>query len=271
MGMKTSAVWADGTFSSNTAPLMGPLEDCARQASELGFDALSLTVNRPGELQADYVLDILNRFGLKASGLATGRAYTVDGLGLGMADEARRRAAVDRMLAHAELCAQLGGAKLIIGAVRGWTRDAGGRERYEQLLRASLEEILTRAESLGIQVAFEAISRIDSDAYCTISETAAFIRSFHSSALRLQLDSIHLHNNQESRFYEDILQAGDLVGQVDISDVDRMAPDGAHFDFPLLMKALKEIGYQDYLVFEYRSAPPEQAAKAGLAYIQSLM
>ena len=25
MGMKTSAVWADGTFESNTAPLMGPL------------------------------------------------------------------------------------------------------------------------------------------------------------------------------------------------------------------------------------------------------
>lgn len=41
MGMKTSAVWADGTFESNTAPLMGPLEDCARRAAELGYDALS--------------------------------------------------------------------------------------------------------------------------------------------------------------------------------------------------------------------------------------
>ena len=55
MGMKTSAVWADGTFESNTAPLMGPLEDCARWAAELGYDALSLTVNRPGELDAAYV------------------------------------------------------------------------------------------------------------------------------------------------------------------------------------------------------------------------
>ena len=44
MGMKTSAVWADGTFESNTAPLMGPLEDCARRAAELGYDALSLTM-----------------------------------------------------------------------------------------------------------------------------------------------------------------------------------------------------------------------------------
>ena len=124
MGMKTSAVWADGTFESNTAPLMGPLEDCARRAAELGYDALSLTVNRPGELDAAYVRRVLGEYGLTASGLATGRIYTVDGLGLGLADQERRQAAVDRMLSHAELCAQLGGAKLIVGAIRGWTRDA---------------------------------------------------------------------------------------------------------------------------------------------------
>lgn len=37
MGMKTSAVWADGTFESNTAPLMGPLEDCARPGGGTGL------------------------------------------------------------------------------------------------------------------------------------------------------------------------------------------------------------------------------------------
>ena len=140
---------------------MGPLEDCARRAAELGYDALSLTVNRPGELDAAYVRRVLGEYGLTASGLAAGRIYTVDGLGLGLADQERRQAAVDRMLSHAELCAQLGGAKLIVGAIRGWTRDAGGREAYEPLFRSSMESILARAEQLGIQVAFEAISRID--------------------------------------------------------------------------------------------------------------
>ena len=252
MGMKTSAVWADGTFESNTAPLMGPLEDCARRAAELGYDALSLTVNRPGELDAAYVRRVLGEYGLTASGLATGRIYTVDGLG-------------------AELCAQLGGAKLIVGAIRGWTRDAGGREAYEPLFRSSMESILARAEQLGIQVAFEAISRIDSDAYCSLSETAEFIRSFRSPALRLQVDSIHLHTNGETDFYQGLLKAGDLIGQVDISDVDRMAPDGRHFDFPLLIQALKETGFQDYLVFEFRANPPADAAKAGLDYIRALL
>lgn len=271
MAMKTSAVWADGTFSSNTAPLMGPLEDCARRAAELGYDALSLTVNRPGELDGDQVRAILDRYHLSASGLATGRCYTVDGLGLGMADGEKRQAAVDRMLAHADLCARLGGAKLIVGAIRGWTRDAGGRVEYEKLFRGSMETIVARAEQLGIQVVLEAISRLDSDAYCSVDETAEFIRSFRSPALKLQLDSIHLHTNGETDFFDPVVRAGDLIGQVDISDVDRMAPDGKHFDFPLLLRALKEAKFQDYLVFEFRAQPPADAAKAGLDYIRSLL
>ena len=64
---------------------------------------------------------------------------------------------------------------------------------------------------------------------------------------------------------------GELVGQVDISDVDRMAPDGKHFDFPLFLKALHEIGYSDYLVAEFRAQPPVNAAEAGLAYLRTLL
>ena len=67
------------------APLMGSLDDCARRASDLGYDALSLTVKDPNERDWVQVLRKLQNCGLEASGLATGRVYTVDGLGLGMA------------------------------------------------------------------------------------------------------------------------------------------------------------------------------------------
>ena len=85
---------------------MGSLDDCARRASDLGYDALSLTVKDPNERDWVQVLRKLQNCGLEASGLATGRVYTVDGLGLGMADADRRRAAVDRMLAFLPVCAE---------------------------------------------------------------------------------------------------------------------------------------------------------------------
>ena len=62
--MKTSVVWADGTFESNTAPLMGSLEQCAVRAAELGFDGMSLTVNRPEELDPARIHKIMGACGL---------------------------------------------------------------------------------------------------------------------------------------------------------------------------------------------------------------
>ena len=202
MPMKTSVVIADGSFETNTAPLLGSIDEVFSQAAELGYDAVSVTVNRPEDVDVEGILQAMEKYGVAVSGLATGRIYTVDGFTLGSGDETNRMEAVNRMLGHAEICAKLKGAKLIIGAIRGWTKDAGGRENYEKQFRKSMET---------------------------------------------------------------------LVGQVDISDVDRMAPDGKHFDFPLFMKALHEVGYQDYLLSEYRAAPPENAAKVGLDYIKTLM
>ncbi len=271
MAMKLSVVWADGTFPSDTAPLVGPLEECARKAAELGYEAMSLTVNRPGELEAERVNRIMKEYGLKVSGLATGRGYSVDGLGLAMADEERRRAAVDRMLAHGELCARLGGAKLIVGSMRGWIRDAGSEEEYEKLFRASMEQLLEQAQRQGTRVTMEVFSLADSDFGCTIAQGAEFIRSFHTPAFCLQLDTAHIHAAREADFAGEILKAGDLLGQMDLSDLGRLAPDGKHFDFPALMEALKKIGYEDYLVMEYRAQPPENAAKAGLDYIRTLL
>jgi len=269
--MKTSVVVADGTFPTNTAPILGPIREAARQAAEMGYDAISVTVNRPEETDLPAILEACREHHIAVSSLATGRIYTVDALCLGSKDEENRLAALDRMLSHAEHCVRLGGAKLIVGAVRGWTWDGGGRETYARQFRRSMEALIAKAEVLGIQVLLEAISTLDSDAFCSIAETAEYIRSFRSPALRIQLDSIHLHTNGELDFYPKILQLRDLVGQVDISDVDRMAPDGTHFDFPLFLKALKKIGYEDYLVFEFRAQPPADAARAGLQYIRALL
>ena len=170
MSMKTSVVIADGTFETNTAPLLGSIDTVFRQAAEIGYDAVSVTVNRPEDVDVEGLIAASQKYGVAVSGLATGRIYTVDGFGLGSADEANRQEAVKRMLGHAEICARLGGAKLIIGAIRGWTKDAGGREQYEKVFRNSVETILARCEELGVKLLLEAISYIDSDAYCTIDE-----------------------------------------------------------------------------------------------------
>ena len=135
---------------------------------------------------------------------------------------------------------------------------------------SAMTAILEKAEQLGVKVMLEAMSELDGDTYQTIAETGACVRSFNSPALQLQIDTMHIAYNKED-FVADIRAYGDLLGQVDISDPERMVPGGKLFDFPALIAVLKEVGFEGYLLSEFRAAPPEDAAKVGLDYIKSLL
>jgi len=126
------------------------------------------------------------------------------------------------------------------------------------------------AERKSIRIVHEAIGRTDSDVLRTIRENVVFLHEFESPNLKLQIDTHHM-GLEETDFYTAILQAKDLIGQVDISDVKRGIPNGKDFDFPRLIDALKQIDYQQYLVFEFDSAGNGVAeASAGFRYIRSL-
>ena len=269
MSMKTSVVVADGTFPTATAPLLGQVDTVFRQAAALGYDAVSITVNHPKDVNVDEILSAMKTYGVAVSGLATGRICGADGYSISSAEEENRLEAVERILGHIDICAKLN-AKLIIGTVRGRIQVAGNWNTYETQFRKSMDEILTHAESKCVKVMLEAMSELDGDTYQTMAQAGDCVRSFHSPALQLQIDTMHLAYNKED-FYHDILKYGDLLGQGDISNPDRMVPDGSKFDFPLLIQALKEVNFDGYLLSEFRAAPPENAAKVGLEYIKSLM
>jgi len=268
--MKTSVVVAGPSFQGTTAPLTGTYENVAAAAAAIGFDAIQLTVNRPLEVPVREVLQAVDKHGLAVSSIATGLGYTVDGLSLGNRDEANRLAAVQRMREHVDLAAQLGGARVIIGAIRGWARDSGAWNVFERQFRQSVAAILHHAEKRDIDIILEANDHLETDAYLSVKETAEGIASYGSPRFKLHLDSMHLLYERQD-VEKELPRVAPMIAQVDISDEDRMAPDGKHFDFPLLMRVLKEINYQDYLVFEYRPSPPENAAKAGYDYIQTIL
>lgn len=268
--MKTSIVVADPSFQGNTAPLLGSYAEVARQAAEIGFDAIQLTVNRPLEVPVQDVIRAVETHSLSVSSIATGLGYSIDGLSLGNKDESNRQAAADRMKEHIDLASRLGDPRVIIGAIRGWAKDSGSWDVFEGQFRKSVDEMLVYAEQKGITVIIEADDHFETDAYLSVKDTVDFIKSYSSPNFLLQLDSMHLLYEQEDTYHEIITNAP-LIAQVDISDENRMVPDGLHFDFPLMMKALREIDYRDYLVFEYRADPTRNTAKIGFDYIKQLM
>lgn len=268
--MKLSAIIADGTFPCATAPLQGEYEAVIQQAAKIGFDAVQLTVNRPQDIDPALINRVTAKYGVTVSAIATGMGYTADGLSLGSGDETIRRKAVERMRGHVDLASELGNAMVIIGAIRGRFADAPTRDIYYRQLHKSIREAVDYAEQKGVVIILEASDHFETEAYITIQNTAAYIREINSPSLRLQLDTMHmLYENEE--IHDQILSCADITVQVDISGEDRLCPTQCDYDFPAVISALKESGFQGVLAFEYRPAPPENAAEAGYQYIRRLL
>lgn len=266
--MKTSVVISNGTFPCSTAPLQGSLGEVAQQAAAIGFDALQLTASGPAELPVPAVQEAIRPLGLSISGIATGRANTVDGLSLGAGDEERRLRTVRRTREFLEAARQLDHGAVIIGSLRGRFSDAASPEEYHRQFAESLRQLLPEAETCQVPLLLEVFNHLEADAFYRVRETADFIRSFRSPWLRLQLDSSHLLCEGEDPRAA-VLEAGDLLGQVDLSGQNRQVPGPGPVDFPRLIQALREADYQGYLVFEFR--PEEEGVWRGFQYIKDLL
>ena len=270
MRWKTSVVGAPASAVNAPAPLKGTTAEIIKNAAAIGYDAVQFQVNRPAEFNLDETLAALNTYQIKVSALATGMAYTVDQISLGNQDEVKRLAAVARMKEHIDLAVKLGGADVGIGTIRGFFADCPSKEEFMVQYRKSLPECIDYAEKNRIRIVHEAIGRTDCDVLRRIEENLSLIESFNSPYFMLQIDSYHM-DLEEPDFYSAMLKAKGFVAQADISDLNRAVPDGKHFDFPKMLKALIEIDYQDYLVFEFKSVGDGVAeATAGLQFIRNL-
>ena len=267
---KTSVVVAPASDLNAPAPLKGTWTENIKNAAAIGFDAVQFTINRPAEFDVGEATTALERFDIRASSIATGGGYAIDGICLGHRDQRNRRSSVERMKEHIDLAHALGGADVVVGLIRGKYADGGTADEYMSHYRNSLEECISHAQRKSVCLVHEAIGRTDSDVLRSIHENIGFINSFHSPNFRLHIDTHHM-GLEETDFASAMLQARDLIAQVDVSDVDRAVPNGTRFDFPALLRVLARIGYQRYLVFEYRAQGNGiKEAKEGLEYIRSI-
>lgn len=268
--MKYSAIISDGTFQSVTAVLQGPLSKILPKAAEIGYDAVQLTIAKPGDYDIPALKRLLSENGLCVTALATGRIYTVEGLGMGSGDESVRRACVSRLALLTDLCAELGGAGLIIGACRGLVSDAASPELYFAQFERSLAETSAYAGKAAVPVLLELIDHNESDAFCKLAPTQELITRIGAPNLHLYLDTMHLYCENED-IPAMLRKLGGEIPQVDISGEGRICPIDSRIDFSAAMSALKESGFDGTLAFEINPNARADAAEESLNYIKGLM
>ncbi len=251
----SACAWA-GSFGDGEIDLIA-------RAADLGYDVLEIPFSGPKQFAADRVAELARRHRLECV------------VGLDMPLEAdlvhpeaeARREGLARLRSCIAVAEQIG-ARMVAGpfcvaSYRFWWPDA---ERRRVDLRYAVDGLLGAADyaaSKGIRLALELMNRYETP-FCTCAaDGLALCEAVGHPAFGLLLDTFHM-NIEERSFGECIRHVGEHLYYLHACENDRGVPGSGHIPWQEVAQALRQIGYDSYVVVESFVYEPEfgQGAKA---------
>lgn len=221
---------------------------------ELGYDFVELLVPEPGEMDLAAA-----RAALADAGLGVVLAARVNlQRNLSSEDAASHRAGIDYLKYAADCAAELG-ATVVGGPLTGNPLVFAGRapqpvSETERLARrqrcvVGLREAGDHAARLGVTLAVEPLNRFESDVLCTTQQAMELLHAIDHVAVRLMLDTFHMHM-EEASISEAIRLAGSLLVHFQANENHRGFPGTGATDWVDVCRALHDIDYSGPISLE---------------------
>jgi sugar phosphate isomerase/epimerase len=167
---------------------------------------------------------------------------------------------------------------------------AGGGFQNRQLLGMTLDEaeeriveaLASSAEAcgpLGVEIAYEALNRFESNVGNTLNDSLRVVRAVGSPWVGVGGDTFHM-NIEETDMAAAIVAVGDALVHLHLAENDRLSPGTGHIEFGPIFAALDAVGYAGWLAFETffttrtgSDTSPEfrrEQTRLGLAHVRAL-
>ncbi|MFS0913282.1 sugar phosphate isomerase/epimerase family protein [Microbacterium sp. 179-I 3D2 NHS] len=232
-----------------TSPLTdATLEPLARKAASLGYDALELPLEDPGDWDPSLAREVLDGLGLGA--LVVGAM----GPGRSLVARAGDVAATQEYLRSCLRAASVLGSPVVAGpfyAPTGvtWRMDADERAAVVAEVRESLAPLAAEAAAAGVTVAVEPLNRYETSVLNTVEQSLDALAPLLGAGVGLALDTYHL-NIEEKKPADAIRSAGAAIAHVQVCGSDRGAVGDDHTDWPGILRALDDADYRGALGLE---------------------
>lgn len=129
---------------------------------------------------------------------------------------------------------------------------------------AGLKEVGAFAADHGVTLAVEPLNRFETYFVNIAADAIKLVDDVDLSNVGIHLDTFHM-NVEEKSLYKAITDAGDRVAHFHSCENDRGTPGTGNVDWDGTFQALKEIGYDDWIVIEsFVPGVPEIAAAAAI-------
>lgn len=235
------------------AVLGGRPRDAFRLAADLGLDGVELYLRAPDEIPRAVLAALLREHGLAAAAVHTGRASTEEGLHLSHTSPELRQAALQRLLAQADLAGDLG-APVVVGLIRG--RRPSDRSAADQwrLLAPALGRCARHAQSRGIRLLIEPLPAPIVDTLHTLEEVRACVTELGSGGAGVMLDGMAAAL-EGLALPAAIRHAGDLLGGVQVSEPGRGLPVLGPGEVAAIAQGCRDVAFDGYLSIECVPGP----------------
>jgi len=131
-------------------------------AKELGFDGIEISVADPEGFSLSKVKDLVSKYQVEISAIATGGAAVRDGLIFSSSDKSIRKAAIQRVKNHIDFASHFN-AIVVIGLIKGWINSNIIYSQSEGYITECIKECNKYAIEKGVFLALELINRFQED------------------------------------------------------------------------------------------------------------
>jgi D-psicose/D-tagatose/L-ribulose 3-epimerase len=247
-----------------TSPFTQASVGLIEKARALGFDAFTIPVEEPAEIDAAAVARAIRGSGLRvhvSGAFGPTRDLTHD-------EPRFREESLAYLRATLALCEQWG-ARLLVGpsySAVGKRRHVPPEQRKLEWERAviGLRRAGGMAADHGVTLAVEPLNRFETDLVNTAEQLACLLADVAHPAVKGHLDTFHM-NIEEPDVETAVERIGRDLVYVDASESDRGIPGSGQVDWDGLARGLRQIGYGGDCVIE--SFTPECRTIAAAAAI----
>ncbi|HJN18800.1 MAG TPA: sugar phosphate isomerase/epimerase family protein [Armatimonadota bacterium] len=239
---------------------MGPsaVEDI-HKAAEMGFDGVEIFIDDPANLDCAGIRAAAQEhdLGLTSCSIVGPDRHLISD------DATIRQQALDYLRAGCDVCAEIG-ADTFCGPLYAGVGVLAGRPRNDaEWDRAvtGLKAVAEHADGCDVTLALEPLNRFETYFINTSEDCVKLCRDIDHPRAKVHLDTFHM-GIEEKDIAGAVLTAGDLLWHVHCSENDRGTPGTGHTEWDEFFAALRQVGYDRWLVIESFVLGNEAIAKA---------
>jgi sugar phosphate isomerase/epimerase len=248
-------------------PELSELARRMEHVAALGYHGIELVATYPPGYGVEDVVALSRRYRLPVVSLLSGWSYGSEGLCLSSPDAGVRERAVARLGDYARWAGRLG-AVVVVGLMQGLRSDEPDEETANERIAGCLRRAAAGAGEQGVTLVIEPVNHLQVGFNHTAAEAAALVERVGSPALGYMLDTIHM-NIEERSVADTIRRHGPRVRHFHLCETNGGPFGSGGLDFPGVLRALDEAGYQGYASVKiYRKVGWEEAARSAAEFLK---